>query len=126
MPDAQPLRARRGRTADLAGRLAEEGVLRHYRARGATLLEARWRGRGGEIDLILREGADLVFVEVKAARDHDAAAQALGPAQMRRIMLSALDYCEARALGEVPMRFDVALVDATGRVALMPDAFGAG
>lgn len=117
-------RAGRGRTAELAGRLAEEAVLRLYLQRGARVLATRWRGQGAEIDLILQDGPDLVFVEVKASRSHAEAALHLLPAQMRRITAAALDYCDRQGLGEVAMRFDVALVDATGRVDLIRDAFG--
>ncbi|WP_265499936.1 YraN family protein [Paracoccus beibuensis] len=117
-------RHHRGRTAATAGRLAEENVLRLYLGNGAELLAERWRGRAGEIDLILRDGDDIVFVEVKAAATHALAAERLQPAQMRRIMQAACEYCEARGLGQVPMRFDAALVDATARVDLLKNAFG--
>lgn len=117
-------RAGRGRTADLSGRLAEESVLRLYNQRGAQVLATRWRGQGAEIDLIVQDGPDLVFVEVKASRSHADAALHLLPAQMRRITQAALEYCDRQGLGEVSMRFDVALVDATGRVELIPNAFG--
>lgn len=118
------MRAGRGRTADLSGRMAEEGVQRLYLQRGAQVLDTRWRGQGAEIDLIVQDGPDLVFVEVKASRSHTDAALHLLPAQMRRIMQAALEYCDRQGIGEVAMRFDVALVDATGRVELIPNAFG--
>jgi len=72
----------------------------------------------------VQDGPDLVFVEVKASRSHADAALHLLPAQMRRITQAALEYCDRQGLGEVSMRFDVALVDATGRVELIPNAFG--
>ena len=118
------MRAGRGRTADLSGRMAEEAVLRLYLQRGAQVLATRWRGQGAEIDLIVQDGPDLVFVEVKASRSHADAALHLLPAQMRRITQAALEYCDRHGIGEVAMRFDVALVDATGRVELIPNAFG--
>jgi len=117
------MRAGRGRTADLSGRMAEQAVLRLYLRRGAQMLATRWRGQ--EIDLIVQDGPDLVFVEVKASRSHTEAALNLLPAQMRRITQAALEYCDRNGIGEVLMRFDVALVDATGRVELIPNAFGA-
>ncbi|MEE2859376.1 MAG: YraN family protein [Paracoccus sp. (in: a-proteobacteria)] len=118
------LRRQRGRVAATSGRMAEENVLRAYKGSGADLLAERWRGRAGEIDLILRDGDDIVFVEVKAATTHAEAAERLQPAQMRRIMQAACEYCEAQGLGQVSMRFDAALVDATGRVDLLRNAFG--
>ncbi|WP_277018633.1 MULTISPECIES: YraN family protein [Paracoccus] len=125
MTEPGGMRAGRGRTADLSGRMAEQAVLRLYLRRGAQMLATRWRGQGAEIDLIVQDGPDLVFVEVKASRSHTEAALNLLPAQMRRITQAALEYCDRNGIGEVLMRFDVALVDATGRVELIPNAFGA-
>jgi len=42
----------RGRRAWLSGVSAERTVAQVYDRRGADLLETRWRGQGGEIDLI--------------------------------------------------------------------------
>lgn len=118
-------RARRGRMACLSGQMAEESVLRCYEAMGCQVLEQRWRGQGGEIDLIIRDGDDLVFVEVKASATHAAAAERLQRRQMDRICLSALEYADRLGGGSTGMRFDAALVDAAGRVELIHNAFGA-
>lgn len=118
-------RRQRGRTANLTGAMAEEGVTRFYLGRGATLLARRWRGQAGEIDIIFREGPDVVFVEVKASATHAGAAQSLQPRQMRRIAEAACEFCQRQGWeGPVPMRIDVALVDGQGRVELIPNAFG--
>ncbi|TGN67126.1 hypothetical protein E4L95_06030 [Paracoccus liaowanqingii] len=124
VPAPSPARQRRGRRAALSGLLAEDNVLRLYQRRGARLLASRWRGRAGEIDMILQEGEDLVFVEVKSSATHAAAAERLLPAQMRRITQAACEYCDVHGLGLVSMRFDAALVDALGRVDLIENAFG--
>jgi putative endonuclease len=115
----------RGRTNDAAGRAAEEQVEAFYATKGARLAARRWRGKAGEIDLIFREGAVTVFVEVKKSRDHDRAAAALSPRQQARIMAAAEEYLadsEAGALAE--MRFDVALLDAHGRLKIIEAALG--
>ncbi|MBM3604334.1 MAG: hypothetical protein FJX25_06145 [Alphaproteobacteria bacterium] len=119
------MRRQRGRIAAISGVLAEENVTRHYRHGGAVLLASRWRGQAGEIDMIFREAADVVFVEVKAAATHAAAVERLQPAQMRRIGQAALEFCDRQGWGQpVSMRFDVALVDALGRVEVISNAFG--
>lgn len=46
----------------------EHRALRHYRLRGYRLLEANSRVGLYEIDLVLRRGRRLVFVEVKEKR----------------------------------------------------------
>nr|WP_318272801.1 YraN family protein [Paracoccus saliphilus] len=100
-------------------------MTRLYLGRGATLLAQRWRGKAGEIDIIFREGPDVVFVEVKASTTHSDAAQSLQPRQMRRIAEAACEFCQRQGWdGSVPMRIDVALVNGQGRVELIPNAFG--
>ncbi|PRY80700.1 YraN family protein [Marivita geojedonensis] len=111
------------RTNYHAGVSAEQAVARHYQDRGAVLRETRWRGRSGEIDLILSEGDRVVFVEVKKSRTHAQAVQRVTARQIGRIMRSAEDYlgrCPAGALTDA--RLDVALVDAEGRIDILPNA----
>jgi putative endonuclease len=111
------------RTNYHAGVSAEQAVARHYQDRGAVLREIRWRGRCGEIDLILSEGDNVVFVEVKKSCTHAAAVQRVTARQLGRILRSAEDYlgqCPAGALTDA--RLDVALVDAQGRIDIIPNA----
>ncbi|MGR3464123.1 YraN family protein [Limimaricola sp.] len=124
---AGPARAERGRRGYLAGLAAEDSVARHYTRNGRVIEARRWRGPGGEIDLILREGARLVFVEVKASRSFDAAISRLTRRQIDRICRSAEAYCGAAPDGLLTeMRFDLALVDARGAVRVVENAFDAG
>lgn len=51
-----------------------------------TVLARRYAAAGGEIDLVLRRGRMIVFVEVKARADLAAAADAIGVDKRRRIM----------------------------------------
>lgn len=119
-------RACRGRVADLSGRHAEERVAARYADRGGRLVTRRWRGRAGEIDLVLRLEGRLVFVEVKQARDHATAAAALRPAQISRLVAAAEEYTEGEPAGSLTeVRFDVALVDARGAVDVIENAFAA-
>jgi putative endonuclease len=46
----------------------ERRALRHYRLRGYRLLGANQRAAGGELDLVLRRGRRVLFVEVKQKR----------------------------------------------------------
>ena len=118
-------RQRRGRLAYLSGVCAEEQVAAQYAALGARVLETRWRGRVGEIDLILTDDEVIVFVEVKKSHTVEAAMARLGPAQMQRIHGTASEYLEFVPNGQLSeVRFDLALVDATGQIKIMQDAFG--
>jgi putative endonuclease len=78
------------------------------------------------VDLVVRDGEAVVFVEVKRAATLDAAAHRLRPAQVARLVASAEAFCGAEPRGSLtPMRFDLALVDALGRVRVVENAFGA-
>lgn len=106
-----------------AGLSAEDTVAQVYTRQGAQLLQQRWRGPGGEIDLIFKEGARVVFVEVKTSKTHARALDRVSQRQMARISASAeayLDRCPQGSLTE--MRIDVALVDQQGVVRIVPNA----
>lgn len=108
-----------------AGLQAEDCVARHYREAGHEVVAQRWRGAGGEIDLILRDGAGLIFVEVKKARDFLRAAESLGAPQMRRIYQAAAEFLGTMPMGELTdARFDVALVNGTGEIEIIENALG--
>lgn len=118
-------RRRRGARAYLFGQAAENQVVREYIRRGADVQRRRWRGKAGEIDLILRDGPVLVFVEVKASRDLDTAISHLRPAQMKRIHKAAEEYLIHEPDGGLTdLRFDLACCDQTGRILILENAFG--
>ncbi|SIO40162.1 putative endonuclease [Rhodovulum sp. ES.010] len=107
-----------------AGQAAEDSVARRYERRGLAVVARRWRGRGGEIDLILRDGDAVVFVEVKKSRSFDAAAAHVSPRQIERIMTAAQEFLDGEPRGQLTeIRFDVALVNGTGEVRVIENAF---
>jgi putative endonuclease len=116
-----------GQTAHRAGLAAEDGVLRHYLRAGLQIVARRWRGGGGEIDLIARGADGYVFVEVKASHDFARAAERVTQRQADRICAAAQVFLGgvAGGLGNA-MRIDVALVDRFGRIQVCENAiFGA-
>ncbi|MDQ7777907.1 YraN family protein [Paracoccus aminovorans] len=118
-------RAWRGTVACSGGRMAEDSVAREYGMRGYDLIAERWRGQGGEIDLILCKDGEYVFVEVKKASFHHWAAERIGRRQIMRICNAAMEFCGRLSTGLLtPMRFDAALVDQFGRVEIHENAFG--
>ena len=107
-----------GRVGYLAGAAAEDSVVRDYERRGYGVVARRWRGQGGEIDIVLRDGADdYVFVEVKKSRDFARAAHRLSAAQLGRICQTATEFLAGIPGGMLAgMRFDLAMVDGMGRM----------
>jgi putative endonuclease len=59
------------------------------------VLARRYRAAGGEVDLIARRGETIVFVEVKARSDLDAALIAITPQKERRFSLAAARWLAA-------------------------------
>jgi putative endonuclease len=113
-----------GVMAHLGGLAAEDAVARHYLAQGLVIAERRWRGRGGEIDLILREpDGGLVFVEVKKSRTLARAAESLSRRQCGRLYAAASEYLGGEPAGQdSAARFDVALMDETGTIEVIENA----
>lgn len=119
-------RRHRGAMSHHAGNAAELRIAQDYERRGFAVARRRWRSAAGEIDLILRNGDQMVFVEVKKSRSIAAAAQRLSARQMERICLSAQCYLADESLDlDTNMRIDVALLDATGAFEIVENAFGA-
>jgi putative endonuclease len=90
-----------------------EQVARDYlERRGLRLVEANFRCKGGEIDLVMRDGDELVFVEVRqrADRRHGGAAASITPAKLRRLARAA-QYYLLRFPHTPPCRFDVVAID---------------
>lgn len=98
------------------GRLGEDLACRHLERLGYAILARRYRRRGGEIDIIAREGDTIVFVEVKA-RDGSAfggGAEAVTGLKQRRIVQLAQDYVVRHRVHGAPCRFDVVAIEFGG------------
>ncbi|SHF15094.1 putative endonuclease [Litoreibacter ascidiaceicola] len=116
-------RSARGRMGYHAGIEAERSVARDYLKRGYKFAAHRFRARGGEIDLVMRWGDKVVFIEVKQSRTHSRAAERLLAEQMTRLFQAASEFVANEPAGQdTDMRFDVALVDGTGRVEIIENA----
>jgi putative endonuclease len=112
----------RGFTAHLSGLAAEEGVARSYEAEGAGVRATRWRCPEGELDLVIERPGEIVFVEVKARRAYGA--EAVTPRQWARIGAAASRWLAEMTDGTMACRFDLALVDRSGRVERIENARG--
>lgn len=108
----------------LAGATAEDQIAAEYARAGREIVARRWRGTRGEIDLVARDGEGLVFIEVKKSRSIARAAERLSRGQMNRIATTATEYVAGEPKGQLTdMRFDVALVDATGQFEILENVY---
>jgi len=113
------------------GRAAEAAAARYLQARGWALLGRNVRIGRGELDLIVRRGDVLAFVEVKARRSGSCGTpeDAVDGRKRRQVARLAELWLAARpwALrGVSDVRFDVVAVDAIGdrpQVRHLPGAF---
>ncbi len=113
-----------GKTSYLKGVAAEAAVARAYQDSGFEVVAKRWKTRDGEVDLVARHQEKYYFVEVKCGRTIERAAERITLRQQERIQRAALGYLadQAKTIA-VDCRFDAAMVDATGRVRVLPGAF---
>lgn len=86
-------------------------MARHYEAAGYVVLDQNWQVRGGELDLVLERGDEIVFCEVKTRSSHRfgsgfEAVDSRKQRFIRRTALSWLDTHDRRGR----LRFDVAAV----------------
>ncbi len=104
-------RQRRGRRAWYRGRSAEWIGAAWLMAKGYRLLAWRYRTPAGELDMVMRRGGTIAFVEVKARPTLTGAAEAISEKQRRRIANGAAHFIKhhPRYAGHV-LRFDALLV----------------
>ena len=93
-------------------RIGEELAAEYLTDRGYQILERNYRLRSGEIDLIVKQGKRIVFVEVKTRRTlkFGVPQAAVTSAKQKQISKLALSYLQANNLLDVPCRFDVVAV----------------
>lgn len=95
---------------DAVGQYGERVAVRRLTAAGMVVLERNWRCRQGEIDVLARDGDDLVVCEVKTRRSVSAgsALEAVTPDKLDRLRTLAGIWLAAHPeVGQVTVRFDV-------------------
>ena len=88
------------RTArQVLGAAGEQLARRHLEQQGYRFVTANWRRPYGELDLVMRDGDALVFVEVKTRHGERlvTAEESLTAAQARRLLLAAQSFLAERA-----------------------------
>lgn len=110
-----------------SGRQAEELAAQYLAARGLQVIERNFRCRGGEIDLVCRDGTCTVFVEVRLRRHagFGGAAASIGHGKQRRVILAARHWLARHGSFDADCRFDCILLDGldTSRIEWVRNAF---
>ena len=88
----------------------EQQAAEYLEEKGMTILEMNFRNRGGEIDIIARDGEYICFVEVKyrTTNQFGSPLEAVTYRKQQQIRKVALYYLMRKGLNEwTPCRFDV-------------------
>ena len=96
--------------SQLTGLYFEKLALKHLKKHKLKLLRRNYHCRLGEIDLVMRDGDCLVFVEVRFRNNTDfgAGLDTVNPGKQRKLILTAQHYLIQAGLYEnTPARFDV-------------------
>jgi putative endonuclease len=95
------------------GKTGEDLACRELERRGYAIVARRYRRRGGELDIVARHEATIVFVEVKARRGgaFGQGGEAVTWRKRRRIVALAHEYIARHRLADTPCRFDVVSID---------------
>lgn len=108
------------------GKIAESKCEAYLVAMGWEILARNWRIRGGELDLVARDGSSLVFVEVRYRGENALVPGecSLSSHKLRYLIRTARAFLQRSARPWArTMRFDVVVVDATGGILHIPEAF---
>ncbi len=94
------------------GPRGEDAAARHLQRLGYQILARGDLSKPGELDLVARDGATIVFVEVKTRRSQAAGhpAEAVDTAKQRRLTRLAVTFLKRHGLLESAARFDVVAV----------------
>jgi len=103
----------RQKLAQLAGKHAERSACKQLQRAGLRLQQRNYQVRGGEIDLVMSDGDQLVFVEVRYRKraDHGTAAESVDRHKQRRLILAARHYLVNNTGEWAGCRFDVVAFD---------------
>jgi len=100
----------------LRGVDAETRALRHLEARGLKLIERNWRCKGGELDLVMRDGDTLAVIEVRsrARSDYGSALESVDARKQGRVVHATQLFLAAHhEHAQREVRFDVVTLEGT-------------
>lgn len=98
----------------LRGADAEARALRHLESQGLKLVTRNWRCKGGELDLVMRDGEALAIVEVRsrARADFGSALESVDARKRGHLIRAAQLFLASHAEhARREIRFDVVALD---------------
>ncbi|WBW49713.1 YraN family protein [Peptoniphilus equinus] len=91
------------------GDLGETVAANYLAGLGYTILDRNYRAMGTELDIIARDGAILVFVEVKSRSSvaYGHGFEAVDERKVAHIVQTSLDYIQRHGLSHMQVRYDI-------------------
>lgn len=113
------------RTTTERGADVERQVRAFLEEKGLRFLAANFRTRFGELDLVMEDGAALVFVEVRFRRNNDygGALASVTKRKQQRLLLAAAQFLAQHGLTHRHTRFDIVGVTGTATPEWLRGAF---
>ena len=110
----------------IVGKTAEDAALAYLMDQGLRLVKRNYSCRAGEIDLIMRDGAQIVFVEVRyrTRNDFGSALESVTAAKQRKLIITAQHYLQQSG-SALACRFDVVGMGQDRKVQWVRNAFEA-
>lgn len=100
-----------------SGTAAEDEALKQLQAAGLQLVARNVWSRGGEIDLVMRDGPTLVFVEVRyrSGDSHGDGIDSVSASKQKKLIAAARQFLADRPQERLrPTRFDVVSLGSGG------------
>ncbi len=95
------------------GAAGEQAAAAYLQRHGYEIVTTRWRCRAGEIDIIAREGGELVFIEVRTrSAGIDSAIESITPQKQRQMLRVAAEYIDRHESEETVWRVDAVVLGA--------------
>ena len=108
------------------GKLAENRACNYLQKQGLKTIEKNYFCRNGEIDLIMQDKHELVFVEVRYRKknDYGSALESIDQHKIKKLITTANHYISKHQIDQA-MRFDVIGFDASLKPNWIKNAFSA-
>lgn len=98
------------------GGFGERVAAHRLQSLGMHVIDRNVRVGRAELDLVARDGEEIVVVEVRTRRGAAGlAAESLTPAKLRRLWHAAMGYAEANGIDPERVRVDVVAVELDGK-----------
>ncbi len=98
------------------GKWGEGVAVRFLQEKGFVLVATNYRCRWGEVDIVVQEGDELVFVEVRTRRgvEYGTPEESVTAAKARRLVATAQEFLQEHGIADASWRIDLIAIRLDG------------